>query len=62
MAEEIKKSPKYESVRIYKDKKKRLLNVVLNRKLAEEKVTEIGVLDEILTKELPKMERKLGLK
>ena len=62
MAERIKKQTKYESVRIYQDKKKRLLDVVLTRSLKEGKVTEIGVLDEILNKELPKMERKYGVK
>lgn len=61
MADGIKKEVKYESVRIRKDKKKRLLNVVLNRKLAEEKATEIGVLDEALEIGLPKLEKKLGL-
>ena len=62
MAEEIKKWSKYESVRIRKDKKKRLLDVVLTRSLAEGKVTEIGVLDELMEMGLPKMERKYGLK
>lgn len=61
MAEGTKKQAKYESVRIYRDKKKRLLDVVFTRSLKEGKVTEIGVLDEILDKELPKMERKYGV-
>lgn len=62
MADGTKKQTKYESVRIRTDKKKRLLDVVFTRSLAEGKVTEIGVLDEIMEIGLPKVERKYGLK
>lgn len=58
---EIRKKAKYEVVRIYNDKKERLQKVVLTRSLADGKVTEIGVLNEMLEKELPKMERKYGI-
>lgn len=61
MSEKIKKRVKYESVRVYDDKKIRIEKIVAKRSLSERKVTEVGVLDEILDKELPKVERKLGI-
>lgn len=59
--EQIRKRVKYESVRVYNDKKIRLEKIVATRSFKERKVTEVGVLDDILNKELPKIERKLGI-
>ena len=47
-------------VRVYEDKKKRLQTIAFTRSLREDAaVKEIGVLDEILERELPKIERRL---
>lgn len=62
MAEDTTKMGKQTTVRIYEETKDRLQKVV--RKLAaneDRNVTEIEIAEEIMQKELPKYERKLGI-
>jgi hypothetical protein len=61
MAEDTKKRAKYESVRCRPEKKERIEKIIAKRILSGDKTTEVGLMDEILEKELPKYERKLGI-
>lgn len=61
MAQEIKKTKKYESVRIRPNHKERIETVVATLSLRKNKTTEINIMTEILDKELPKLERKYGI-
>jgi hypothetical protein len=58
----MKKAKKYESVRIRPDHKNRIETIMHTMALgADGRVTEIGIMTDILDKELPKVERKLGI-
>jgi hypothetical protein len=49
-------------VKIYTDKKERVAEIVRTKAFKEKKrVTEIGLIDEILEKELPHYEQELGI-
>lgn len=62
MAQESQETRETTHARIYKDQKKRVKRIAITRTLAEEHdVTEISVLAEILERELPKYEKKLGI-
>jgi hypothetical protein len=61
MADDVKTGKKYESVRCRPEKKERIEKIIAKRILRGEKTTEVGLMDEILEKELPKYERKLGI-
>ena len=62
MAEESKTPKKYDLVRCRPNHKERIEAIVNTKRLrTRKKVTEISLVSEILEKELPKYERKLGI-
>lgn len=62
MGKESQGSRETTHARIYKDQKKRVQRIAHARALKQDQnVTDINVLSEILERELPKEERKLGL-
>ena len=63
MTEEKQKAESSTSVRIYLKTKERLRNVVREMAAKEQRdVTELELVDGFVTKGLPKLERKLGIK
>jgi hypothetical protein len=49
-------------VKIYTDKKERVAEIVRTKAYKEKKrVTEVGLIDEILERELPNYEKELGI-
>jgi hypothetical protein len=62
MAKESQERKETTHVKVYTDKKERVEKVVRAKAFREDKrVTEIGLIDEILERELPQYEKDLGI-
>lgn len=63
MAEQSQATRKTTHARIYRDLKKRVRRIAATRAMNEDDtITDIAVMTEILERELPKEEKKLGIK